>query len=464
MQSTNGGWGSRGCAAHAFKALLIGAGLWLTNHQVGARLEYFWGAELYLPLAVFAGIWTSALAALFYLAWRPPSKLRALWVGAVVVSTFIGDLFFRITDERITLRAVETLWYPFQAQTFEGETLGLISMYAYYIGVSALAATVLAVGLLLRVAALSRLSARGFAAVPFVPLALLVGLVVYSGGDDSLESRGMPQQFQSAGVLSVFVLTTSANPAKGEVAIPLAKPALVRHIVLIVDESVRGDFIDLQGRQNVTPYLASISSRIIDFGHAASAHNCSDAGNAIMRLGADPRAMGRSGHNPIGNPSIWKYARRAGFESNYLDGQGVVPTRLDFFNHEEIGLIDHVIGFPSSLPTHEVDYDVARRLAEVLERDVPQFVLANKRGPHFPYRWRYPETATVFEPVLEAGARITDKTALENTYRNAIRWSVDGFFARLLPSLDLSETVLIYTADHGQNLLDDGMPVTHCRQ
>lgn len=439
---------------------MIIAALWLTNHEVAARVEYLWGAGRYLPLAVFAGIWASALAALFHLAWQPPSKLRALWVGAVVFSTFTGDLFFRVTDERITVRAVDTMWHPFQGQIFEGAALSLVNMYAYYIGVAVLATTVLAVGLLLRVTAVFRPSEWRFAVVPFVPLALLVGLVFYSGGGHGVESRGMPQQFQSASVLSVFLLTTSAIPTKDEVVIPLATPAAARHIVLIVDESVRGDFIDLQGQQDVTPYLASISSRIIDFGHATSAHNCSDGSNAILRMGADPRTMSQ---NPIGNPSIWKYARRAGFESNYFDGQGVVPTRRDFVNDEEIGLIDHVIGFPSSLLPHEVDHDMARRLAEVLERDAPQFVLANKRGAHFPYRRRYPETATVFEPVLEAGWKITDKAALENTYRNAIRWSVDGFFERLLPLVDLSEVLLIYTSDHGQNLLDDGKPVTHCR-
>jgi glucan phosphoethanolaminetransferase (alkaline phosphatase superfamily) len=50
-----------------------------------------------------------------------------------------------------------------------------------------------------------------------------------------------------------------------------------------------------------------------------------------------------------------------------------------------------------------------------------------------------------------------------NSYKNAIHWSVDTFFKRLDEQADLSDTLVIYTSDHGQNLLDDGVPVTHCR-
>jgi lipid A ethanolaminephosphotransferase len=59
---------------------------------------------------------------------------------------------------------------------------------------------------------------------------------------------------------------------------------------------------------------------------------------------------------------------------------------------------------------------------------------------------------------------IADKDRLVNTYKNAIHWSVDHFFQALLGEIDLSDSVLIYTSDHGQNLLDDGHPTTHCRR
>ena len=37
-------------------------------------------------------------------------------------------------------------------------------------------------------------------------------------------------------------------------------------------------------------------------------------------------------------------------------------------------------------------------------------------------------------------------------YPNAIAWSVDEFFRKLLPAVDLSKTLIVYTSDHGQSL------------
>jgi glucan phosphoethanolaminetransferase (alkaline phosphatase superfamily) len=39
---------------------------------------------------------------------------------------------------------------------------------------------------------------------------------------------------------------------------------------------------------------------------------------------------------------------------------------------------------------------------------------------------------------------------------------VDGFFAELLPRIEGLNYLLIYTSDHGQNLMDNGLLVTHC--
>jgi glucan phosphoethanolaminetransferase (alkaline phosphatase superfamily) len=39
---------------------------------------------------------------------------------------------------------------------------------------------------------------------------------------------------------------------------------------------------------------------------------------------------------------------------------------------------------------------------------------------------------------------------------------VDGFFEELLPRIAGLDYLLIYTSDHGQNLMDNGLLVTHC--
>jgi hypothetical protein len=47
---------------------------------------------------------------------------------------------------------------------------------------------------------------------------------------------------------------------------------------------------------------------------------------------------------------------------------------------------------------------------------------------------------------------------------NGLRWGVDDWFRGLLSeSRDFRPYVIIFTSDHGQNIVDDGTLATHCR-
>jgi len=47
---------------------------------------------------------------------------------------------------------------------------------------------------------------------------------------------------------------------------------------------------------------------------------------------------------------------------------------------------------------------------------------------------------------------------------NGVRWSVDDWFKNLLSeSGKFKNYLIIYTSDHGQNIVDDGTLATHCR-
>ena len=48
------------------------------------------------------------------------------------------------------------------------------------------------------------------------------------------------------------------------------------------------------------------------------------------------------------------------------------------------------------------------------------------------------------------------------TYKSAVRWNVDEFFRRVLTGLDVSQTAIVYTSDHGQSLLEGGYSASHC--
>src|SRR5262249_29624586 len=81
-------------------------------------------------------------------------------------------------------------------------------------------------------------------------------------------------------------------------------------------------------------------------------------------------------------------------------------------------------------------------------------------GVHFPYSTKYPpEFHKIPTP---AGSEALDREAMVAHYQNAILWSVDEFFRKLLPMIDLSKTLIVYTSDHGQSLLQGGYKQTHC--
>jgi glucan phosphoethanolaminetransferase (alkaline phosphatase superfamily) len=101
---------------------------------------------------------------------------------------------------------------------------------------------------------------------------------------------------------------------------------------------------------------------------------------------------------------------------------------------------------------------------DALERPELQFIYVNKQGVHFPYHRFAADNGPRFEPAMQPLEGVADRERLVNSYKNAVHFAVDRFFEDLLPQIDLRNAAIIYTSDHGQNLLDDGKPVTHCRR
>lgn len=441
----------------AIKLLLLAAGVVLTNHEFVRRIDYFLKQDLFFPLAVFLGIWIAALAALAYVAFTPRRVEQYAWSALIGLAAFVAEAHYLITGDRITIQALDAMWDPGLFR------LEMVGFYGGYFLQALLSTLPLLAGLLIPPLAIGVLQWRALVLVPFAPCLLLAGLVIYVGASGGYETRGLPSQFLNLGLFTVFAASERQPLEKQEVDLNILEKSTVKNIVLIVDESISGDFIDLNRPRGTTPYLASQGDITANFGLAISATNCSYSSNAILRLGADPRRIGEADHLILAHPTIWKYARKAGFETTFIEAQHISERRQYYMNDVELALIDHVLTVDDGT-RYERDLELAERLAEVLDRPGPQFVYVNKYGAHFPYDRSYPVTEERFSPAMEPMESIADRRRLVNSYKNAVRWAVDEFFSKLLPGINLYETVLIYTSDHGQNLLDDGKPVTHCRR
>ncbi|HVT28031.1 MAG TPA: sulfatase-like hydrolase/transferase [Lacipirellulaceae bacterium] len=291
---------------------------------------------------------------------------------------------------------------------------------------------------------------RKWAVLPAAAL-LLVGYVNhYTGGrvqvfpvPYSLLANGASQVLGVSvlGIVESIGYRTSQNISPDRaINAPAQSARRFNRIIMIMDESVSGDFLSINDQPlETTPFLKH-ESRLINFGVAISGANCSIISRTMFRYGM------RSGHLPekwdeeAKRPLIWQYARRAGYRTVQIDGM-VGP--LNFQNGFSVGeknLIDTKIGVLDN-PAYDRDNKIADRVLALLADGAPIFLLVDKHGVHFPYELRYPRD----EGIDHNEDRI-------HHYKRAITWSVDGFFRRLMPKLDLSNTLMVYTSDHGQDL------------
>jgi glucan phosphoethanolaminetransferase (alkaline phosphatase superfamily) len=236
-----------------------------------------------------------------------------------------------------------------------------------------------------------------------------------------------------------------------------------KHIIYITDESVRGDFLSINNRKiDVTPFLVSISGNIVNYGIASSGGNTSSNSQLILRTGAGVNSFPDREQVLFTEPDIFQYAKKAGYETNLLDGQKDVLQ--NFMRHADLKSIDHFRGIKEKgMDGDRIDYLLAYYIYEILNNSQGKtFTYVVKMGAHFHYEDYYPEAQKIFRPTLEIGELNRDQEKMVNSYMNVTRWNVDGFFRHLLLLLkDRTDYVIIYTSDHGQTLLDDGIVSTH---
>ena len=320
-----------------------------------------------------------------------------------------------------------------------------------------------------------RLVAFG-AVIQLMPTAAIATILYLRGGDGT---DGLPAQYKGLSFLSAIAMHSALTEAPGPRRTVSIAPstAPVKHVVLVMDESVRGDLLDFNSQSGVYTGLKASDRGLVNFGVASSIANCSEATNASFRFGVT-----RKNYliDLVVNPSIFAYARKAGFRTVYLDGQLHGRRLQNRMDEDELSLIDDFFQFESGEPLVDRDAHLGRRVRELLTTsEKPVFILVNKMGLHFPYEGKYPADQSMFKPTMTAnyfgteadpkmkvalGEDSANRRAFKNSYLNALRWNTSRFFEELLSGLDLSNVVLGYTADHGQDFHEDGRPGygTHC--
>lgn len=253
-----------------------------------------------------------------------------------------------------------------------------------------------------------------------------------------------------------------------ELAVPEEAAARPRVILFIMDESITGTYLGINGyEKSTTPFMRSIEGSYHNLGIACAGSNISAATNLIIRSGL--RADQIPDRRQIGmkQPSVYQYAKAAGYRTCYLDGQYGPDVCGNFLTRHDLSVIDEgywAIGDESEASQRYLrDRLLAQRALDLIAEGGPIFIWLSKYGAHFHYEQAYPDEARVFEPTMPPNRSISacSSEQIENSYANALRWSMDAFLELLLPKLDPSETAVVYTADHGQSIEGSHGASTH---
>ena len=242
----------------------------------------------------------------------------------------------------------------------------------------------------------------------------------------------------------------------------------LNNIVFIVDESVRGDHLSLNGYERpTTPFLEELSRRgfIKNWGIAVSGTTCSRTSNNLLLTGVSklPDIEGEI----YEFPTIFQYAKAMKYKTFYFDGQ------VSYFWNGKPSDLKDVDDWrtPDQLKVEswaEMDAKIARQVREIVENSTGNFIWINKFGVHKPYGDSYPPSAKKWQPVTQNDDRSTNyhgeinRELIINDYDNALLYNSQSFFAHLLENGLAQNTFYVYTSDHGQSLGENGQTVSHC--
>lgn len=313
------------------------------------------------------------------------------------------------------------------------------------------------------------------AGAPLAALLLLTGLLYVRGGDGS---RGLPGAYPPLAYLLLAGAEQIGTPHgdRRPVTLVPGTPTATGDVVLLIDESIAAGYLDIAGSDGVASGLLHPPPGVAvhNFGVAASITNCSLGSNITLRHGGTRDGYARL--NALG-PTIWDYARKAGYRTVYLDAQRTDGGLQNGMDAAELGRIQEFVQFGDTI-VRDRDQALADRLAALLGNGRREFILVNKLGAHFPVHDKYPDALARYAPALPRGqfAGISDTGSragfdgdaeswrrYRNAYRNTLLWNVEGFFRRLLAG-GLHDATIVYTSDHGQELHERGRPGlnTHC--
>ncbi|MDR7284478.1 glucan phosphoethanolaminetransferase (alkaline phosphatase superfamily) [Pseudomonas corrugata] len=422
------------------------------------------------PVLLFGGMFIVLTMALFMTAYIRQTLIRHLFALVMFVSAVLFDVYTRVTADYLTYSSFVSLVYS------GGFIQEAIYQYRDAI-ISGLAGGLLLLfGIGLKPRRRMPLPSALLVSAPVLGVLLLSAVLFVRAGEGA---RGLPIMYTPLAYLNLFTYEALHNTVGPREPVNLARndQPMGHDIVLIIDESISGNYLDINAPFGVHSNLKEPRPgvEIFNYGYAASIANCSADTNVTLRYGGT-----RADYMRINStlPSIWQYAKKAGLHTVYIDAQRTGGNLQNLMTDAEKKDIDEFVQFDQT-SVRDRDMAAAAKLIALLNDGQPQLVVINKVGAHFPVHDKYPDAFMAYRPTLPRGQFVEvadtgkrdgfngqpdDWLLYRNAYKNTLLWNVGEFFSRVFAQADLSNALLIYTSDHGQDLHERGNPGlnTHC--
>ena len=425
---------------------------------------------LSFAVLLFGAMFLALTFALYLMAYIRQTLIRHVFALTMFVSAVFFDVYTRVTADYLTYSGfvslvysggfIQEAAYQYRDALLRGVLSGLLLLF----GIGLKPRHGLAIPNALRVAA------------PLCGVLLLSAVLFLRAGEGA---RGLPIMYTPLAYLNLFAYEALHNTVGPREPVTLARTsqAVGHDIVLIIDESISGNYLDINAPFGVHSNLkqARPGVDIFNYGYAASIANCSADTNVTLRYGGT-----RADYMRINTtlPSIWQYAKKAGLRTVYIDAQRTAGNLQNLMTDTEKKDIDQFVQFDQT-SVRDRDMAAAAKLIELLNDDKPELVVINKVGAHFPVHDKYPDAFMAYRPTLPRGqftevadtgerngfnGQPDDWVLYRNAYKNTVLWNVGEFFARVFVQGNLNNALLIYTSDHGQDLHERGNPGlnTHC--
>jgi glucan phosphoethanolaminetransferase (alkaline phosphatase superfamily) len=443
----------------------------LADHKYVLKELNYLSAPYYDPkgIAKAAVYLISYAASIGFILLVTIQRSRVLW--AIFVAYILTSYIVDASSQFIVSRSGFT---QFQYALFLNEADNAKNLVVFWseISMGLLAGGVLfAILFGLRTFARTKVSPRWLLAVPVFFLPVIVAKL----GVHYVTYASYPAPVKLPLIIANYHLTTVEQPPRVLAADVLPGQSKTDNLVLIVDESISGTHLTINGYdRNTTPDLEEFVRRgaIANYGVVNSTANCSALSNLTLRIGLSSETEGAATNFVAVRrslPTIYQYAKRAGYKTWLIDAQVKEGTLTNHLTYDDLKYVDEYFTNSSRIEDDQRDLTGLEKLKTVLKQDAAKkkLIVFVKDGAHWPYLWRFPRDKAIFSPVQSTEYEprtIENKEKLLNTYGNVVRYAVNDFLKRYLTEVNLNNVITFYTSDHGQTFLeaDAKDTLTHC--